>query len=280
MAGGGAVVTGAAGGLGLAIARRLAARGYIVGVTDVDEGSARAAADEIGNGAWGAALDVRDLQACRLAADRAIEEGGSLEVWVNNAGILITGVIYEQEMEVHRAMLEVNGVGTFNGTMAAIEKMRAADRGHLINIVSLAGLVAAPGVASYAASKHAAMAFTLGTLTDLRRMGNKTINVSAVCPDGIWSPMIMDKVDDVHDAASFSGKMLMPDQVAAKVEKLLDRPRAVLTIPRWRGRFVRWADSHPNLAARFAPLLMRDAVKRQQRFKRKLESGKWPPKGS
>lgn len=276
---GGAVVTGAGGGLGLAIARRLAARGYTVGVTDVDEQAAMTAAAQIGAGAWGAALDVRDLQACRRAAERAIEAGGSLEVWVNNAGILLTGVVYEQEQEIHRAMLEVNAVGTFNGTLAAIEKMRAADRGHLINIVSLAGLVAAPGVASYAASKHAAMAFTLGTLSDLRRMGNTTINVSAVCPDGIWSPMIMDKVDDVHDAASFSGKMLMPDEVAAKVEKLLDRPKAVLAIPRWRGRFVRWVDRHPGLAARLAPAVMRDAERRQRRFKRKLEAGKWPPKG-
>jgi short-subunit dehydrogenase len=156
--------------------------------------------------------------------------------------------------------------------------MRDADRGHLINIISLAGLAAAPGVASYAASKHAAMAFTLGTLGDLRRMGNKTINVSAVCPDGIWSPMLFDKLDDPHDAASFSGKMLMPDDVARKVVSLLDRPKAVLAIPRWRGRFLRWADRHPDLAARLTPLIMRDALRRQAAFKRKVEAGKWPPK--
>jgi NAD(P)-dependent dehydrogenase (short-subunit alcohol dehydrogenase family) len=277
---GAALVTGAGGGLGLAIARRLAGRGHTVAVTDIDGDAAQAAAEQIGRGAWGSALDVRDLQACRIASEEAIARGGSLEVWVNNAGILLPGVIYEQEMEAHRAMLEVNAVGTFNGTLAAIEKMRAADRGHLINIISLAGLVAAPGVASYAASKHAAMAFTLGTLTDLRRMGIKTIQVSAVCPDGIWSPMIMDKLDDRHDAASFSGKMMMPDEVAAEVEKLLDRPKAVLTIPRWRGHFVRWVDRHPDLAARLAPFVMRDAERRQRRFKRRVEAGKWPPAGS
>jgi NAD(P)-dependent dehydrogenase (short-subunit alcohol dehydrogenase family) len=273
----GALVTGAGGGLGLAIAKRLAGRGLKVHLTDVQGEAAAAAADDIGGDAWGSALDVRDLQACRRAAEETVERTGALDVWVNNAGILIPGVIYEQELEAHRAMLEVNAIGTFNGTIAAIEQMRGPGRGHLINVISLAGLVAPPGVASYAASKHAAIAFTLGTLTDLRRNRIKKINVSAVCPDGVWTPMIMDKLDDPNDAVSFSGKMLMPEEVAAKVEKLLDRPKAVLAIPRWRGWFVRWFDRHPNLAARLGPLLQRDAESRQRRFKRKVEAGKWPP---
>lgn len=264
--------------MGLAIARRFAARGLPVHLTDVDGEAAESAAESIGGDAWGSTLDVRDLQACRRAAEETIDRAGSLDVWVNNAGILIPGVIYEQELEAHRAHLDVNAIGTYNGTLAAIEKMRVAGSGHLINIISLAGLVAPPGVASYAASKHAAMAFTLGTLGDLRRMGIKEINVSAVCPDGIWSPMIMDKLDDPHDAPSFSGKMLMPDQVAAKVEGLLDKPRAVLAVPRWRGRVVRWFDRHPELAARLAPLAMRDAQNRQRRFKKRVEAGKWPPR--
>ncbi|MGZ5340809.1 MAG: SDR family oxidoreductase [Solirubrobacterales bacterium] len=274
---GGALVTGAGGGLGFAIAERFAERGLSVHLTDVDGEAANVAAQRIGGNAWGSQLDVRDLQACRRAAEQTVERAGSLEVWVNNAGILIPGVIYEQELEAHRAMLEVNAIGTYNGTLAAIEKMRAAGRGHLINVISMAGLVAAPGVASYGASKHAAIAFTLGTLADLRRNGIKEIEISAVCPDGVWSPMIMDKLDDPDDAVSFSGKMLMPDQVAAKVEKLLDRPKAVLTIPRWRGRFVRWIDRHPDLAARLTPWVMRDALRRQARFKKRVEAGKWPP---
>jgi NAD(P)-dependent dehydrogenase (short-subunit alcohol dehydrogenase family) len=270
-------VTGAGGGLGLAIAKRLADRGLAVHVTDVDGDAAVVAANGIGDDAWSSALDVRDLQACRRAAEETVKRAGSLDVWVNNAGILIPGVIYEQELEAHRAMIEVNAIGTYNGTLAAIEKMREAGRGHLINVISLAGLVAAPGVASYAASKHAAIAFTLGTLTDLRRNGIKDIHVSAVCPDGVWTPMIMDKLDDPNDAVSFSGKMLMPDQVAVKVMKLLDRPKAVLTIPRWRGRFVRYFDRHPDLSARLGPLLQRDAIRRQARFKKRVEAGKWPP---
>src|SRR5215207_8856507 len=99
MANGGAVVTGAGGGLGLAIANRLAARGYAVAFTDIDEAAALAAAEQAGGRSWGAALDVCDPEACRQIAEQARERGGSLDVWVNNAGILLPGVIYEQEIE-------------------------------------------------------------------------------------------------------------------------------------------------------------------------------------
>jgi NAD(P)-dependent dehydrogenase (short-subunit alcohol dehydrogenase family) len=264
--------------MGLEIARRLVGRGYEVAVTDVDEASATSAAAEIGERAWPLALDVSDTRAVRDAANRVAERSGSLDVWVNNAGILHTGLSYEQPIDVHRRMLEVNAVGTMNGTLAAIEQMRPSGRGHIINLISLAGLAAATGIVGYSASKHAAIAFSLGTAADLRRGGLPGIHISCVCPDGVWTPMINDKLDDPNDALSFSGVMLMPEQVAERVEGLLDKPRPVLAIPSWRGSFARFFDRHPKLSLRVTPLLMRDALRRQRAFKRKVESGKWPPK--
>jgi NAD(P)-dependent dehydrogenase (short-subunit alcohol dehydrogenase family) len=274
----GALVTGAGGGLGLAIARRLVGRGYRVAVTDVDGEAVERAAAELGELAWPLQLDVTETEACASAAGDVVDRAGSLDLWVNNAGILITGLAHEQGIEVHRKMLEVNAVGTYNGTLAAIERMRESGRGHIINVISLAGLAAGPGIVGYSASKHAAIAFSLGTAADLRRTGLGGISISCVCPDGVWTPMIDDRLDDSDDALSFSGVMLMPDQVAERVERLLDKPEPVLAIPRWRGRFVRFFDSHPALSARLMPLLMRDALRRQRAFKRKVESGKWPPK--
>lgn len=179
-----ALVTGAGGGLGLAVARMLAQRDYEVAVTDIDEAAAKRAAEAIATGAWPLALDVTDAAACDAAAAQVAERSGSLDVWVNNAGILLTGVVHEQDRGAHRAMLDVNAIGTFNGTLAALAVMRHAGRGHVINVVSLAGLIAAPGEVGYAASKHAAIAFSIGTLADLRRTGVKGIDVSAICPDG------------------------------------------------------------------------------------------------
>jgi short-subunit dehydrogenase len=120
------------------------------------------------------------------------------------------------------------------------------------------------------------MAFTLGTLFDLRRSGIRGVEVSAVCPDGIWTPMLEDKLDDPEAAGSFSGHLLTPEQVATEVGKLTERPRPILVIPRWRGPLLRIFDLFPRLGLRLLPLVMADARRRQRRYKKLIESGKWP----
>ncbi len=271
-----ALVTGAGRGLGAEIARALASRGLAVHLTDVDPDAAEAAARELGPPAFASALDVRDAEACRAAAALTVERGGPLDVWVNNAGILVTGHVWEHDAETRRALFEVNTLGTINGTLAALEPMRAAGRGHVVNVVSLAGLGTPPGEALYAATKHGAIAFSLGTLADLRRAGFKEIHVSALCPDGIWTPMISDKLDDPDAAPSFSGRLLRAEEVAPKVAGLLDHPRPVLAVPRWRGLVVRILDAFPGLATRLMPLFMADARRRQRRWRRRIEAGKPP----
>ena len=270
------MVTGAGRGLGLEIARWLATRSLEVNVTDVDAESARSAAAEIGGRAWAGELDVRDADACRQVARAAAERCGVLDVWVNNAGILPTGLAWEHDDGLRRTVMEVNALGTFNGTLAALELMRPANRGHVINIISLAGIVAAPGETLYGASKHAAIAFTIGTLADLRRSGFKAIELSAVCPDGIWTPMLYDKLDDPDAAVSFSGHFMRPETVAERTVALLDRPRVVLTIPRRRAAFLRFVDMTPGLATRLMPLVLADARRRQRRWKKRIEAGRGP----
>ena len=272
----GALVTGAARGLGLEIARALSARGLTVHLTDIDGAAVEAAAEGLAGDVLASALDVRDAEACRAAAVATAERAGSLDVWVNNAGVLFTGRVWEQDADARALMLEVNTVGTVNGTLAALELMRPAGRGHVINIVSLAGIGAPPGEAYYAATKHAALGFSLGTLADLRRDGVKDIHISAVCPDGIWTPMLEDKLDDPDAAPSFSGTLLSGADVAPKVAALVDRPRAVLTIPRWRGLVVRAFATFPNAAQRAIPMFMADARRRQKRWKKRIESGDTP----
>jgi NAD(P)-dependent dehydrogenase (short-subunit alcohol dehydrogenase family) len=270
-----AVVTGAGSGLGRAIAAELIGRGYRVRVTDVDAGAADRVAAELGDEARGSALDVRDEAACRGLAE-SIGRTGSLDLWVNNAGVFFSGVPWEQSAERRQTMLDVNVTGLMNGTIAALRPMRAAGRGHVVNVVSLAGIVAAPGEVAYSATKHAAMAFTLGTLFDLRRSGVKGVELSAVCPDGIWTPMLEDKLDDLDAAPSFSGRLLTAEEVAREVGELTERPRPILIVPRWRGPFLRFVDLFPRLSLRLLPLAMWDARRKQRRYKRLIEAGKWP----
>jgi short-subunit dehydrogenase len=149
--------------------------------------------------------------------------------------------------------------------------MRPRDSGHVLNVVSLAGLAVAPGETLYSATKHACLAFSLGTLHDLRRSGCRGVYVSALCPDGIWTPMLHDKLDDPNAALSFSGTLLDAETVARRAVELLDRPRPVAAIPRWRGTVARVFAAAPRGGLALRPLLMRDAQRRQRAWKRKLD---------
>lgn len=263
---GGAVVTGAGRGLGRKVAELLADRGHTVLVTDVDGAAAQAAADEIGRGAMAMVVDVRDQAQVEAARDLVVDRAGRLSVWVNNAGVLITGPAWEQDEATRRLMLEVNALGTINGTLAALDAMRRDGGGHVVNIVSLAGLTAVAGEAVYAASKHAAIGFSLSTMADLRVAGVDGIDISCVCPDGIWTPMLHDKLADPFSALSFSGKLLQVDEVVDAVRRVLDRPRLVTAVPTWRGLVARVADAIPQFGLRAVPLILAQGRRAQRKL--------------
>ncbi len=269
-----AVVTGAGRGLGRAIAEALHHRGYSVHLTDIDADAAAAAAKPLSG--WSSKLDVRDERACAAIASEAATRPGGLALWVNNAGVLVTGPSWTHDAATRRQVLEVNALGAMNGTLAALAQMRPARRGHVINIVSLAGLVAAPGETVYAASKHALIAFSLGTLAELRAAGERDVHISCVCPDGIWTPMISDRLADDGAAVSFTGKLLRPEKVAARVARLADRPRPVVAVPRWRGIQVRLLDAFPSAALRVAGIVLATGRAGQRRVARKVAAGGRP----
>jgi NADP-dependent 3-hydroxy acid dehydrogenase YdfG len=264
-----AVVTGSAGGLGGEIVRGLHERGWSVVLTDRDVSATSEAAAQFGTRAESAELDVVDAAACRRMATDVRRRHGRLDLWINNAGVLLTGPPWMQDDEQRRLLVDVNVHGTVNGTLAALEVMRTDGRGHVINIASLAGLVAAPGETLYSATKHACMAFSIGTLHDLRRNGERKIHVSAVCPDGIWTPMLFDRADDPEAALSWSGVLLKPEVVAAHVLGVVERPRPVTSIPRRRGASVRVIDAFPRLSLAIAPVVMAEARRRQRAFRRR-----------
>ncbi|OHV21473.1 hypothetical protein BBK14_26555 [Parafrankia soli] len=245
-----AVVTGAGGGLGRAITAELARRGFAVWATDVELGIAEPVVEGLGSECRAAVLDVTDASASRALADAIVAE--------------------------HARVLAVNATGTINGTNAALAHMVPAGRGQVINVISLAGIVATPGQAVYAASKHAAMAFTLSTLFDLRRGGHRGINICAVCPSGVWTPLVGNRIDDPEAAASFTAPLLTADVIGRVVGRLTERPRPVTIVPRRRGPMMRFVDLFPRLSTPAVPTLMRDARRRQQRYKRLTKNGEWP----
>ncbi|MGB8330966.1 MAG: SDR family oxidoreductase [Polyangiales bacterium] len=243
-----AVVTGAGKGLGREIAKGLAQKGFAVLVTDIDEGAARATANAIGGGAWSMHQDVRDPASHRDVA-RAANQRGSLELWVNNAGVLHTGHAWDHGDEEVRQLVEVNVLGMIWGARAAIEAMRAKG-GHLINIASLSSITPVPGLAVYGATKQAVLGFTISLAGDLERAA-LPIKVSAVCPDGIDTDMVRNVRSSTEAGIVFaSPKLLSVDEVSGVVLDLVDKPRLAVSVPRSRAALAHVLRPFPTLSLR------------------------------
>ena len=228
-----AVITGAGGGLGSALAQLLSRRGYRVIATDIAGTERR--------------LDVTDAAACRALA-REVQP----DVWINNAGVLGAGDAATQSDEDIAMLIAVNLLGTINGSRAAALAMRERG-GHILNIGSLASWMPVPGEAVYSATKHGVRAFTHALASELR---DTPVRVSLLCPDGIWTPMLFGRTSDRSSAMSFTaGRLLAPAAVAAAALALLEHPRLVRSIPASRGLAARILGMTPALAHVLYPWL-------------------------
>lgn len=184
LAGRRAVVTGAAQGLGKAIASRLAEAGADLLIVDLDEERARVAAEEIagrhGVTAIGTRADVSDTASVIAAADLAVAELGGLDIWVNNAGLFPNAPVLDMPDEMWDRVFAVNARGVFLGSREAARRMAAdGSGGVIVNIISTAGFqVAFPGMAAYVSSKHAARGLTKSLAVDLAPLGVRVLGVA------------------------------------------------------------------------------------------------------
>jgi NAD(P)-dependent dehydrogenase (short-subunit alcohol dehydrogenase family) len=177
-----ALVTGAAGGLGAAIASRLARDGYRVAIVDTDEAAARAQAARLPHAASFAA-DVTDEAAIEAVLDAF---GDVPDVLVNNAGIVRFGPLLEHSVADFRKVLDVNLTGTFIVTCAVARRMVARGSGAIVNITSLNAVAPSPDAGAYPASKAGVALLTQHFALAL---GPHGIRVNAVAPGFIDAGM-------------------------------------------------------------------------------------------
>ena len=226
LAGRGAVVTGGAMGIGYAIARRFAEAGASVLLGDVADTDtpAKTLAAETGGTVIGAHLDVTDADTIASITHRAEHDLGSLDIWVNNAGIYPSTPALEMTDDDWDRVLDVNLRGSFIGAREAARRMVAAERGGvIINIASTAGFKASgPGVAHYVSSKHAVIGLTKSLAVEFGPYG---IRVLGIAPTLIETPGIEAGREDFRRAGlgdvidSFAqrlplGRVGVPDDVA------------------------------------------------------------------
>jgi NAD(P)-dependent dehydrogenase (short-subunit alcohol dehydrogenase family) len=231
--GGAALVTGAAQGIGLAIATALAADGWRVVLADLDGDKAAAAASRL-PGSRAVTLDVTDPDAVE-AAVVTVEESEPLRLLVNNAGVGPRDADrgFYPLPEWNR-VIGVNLLGVVHGVNATYPRMRERRSGVILNVASLAGLVAGPGLGPYAATKHAVVGLTLALRADAAPFG---VRVSALCPSWVDTAILDGQAPDgrpVRDhLKDFGlGEPIPPAEIARVALEGLRRNRPLIVGPR------------------------------------------------
>lgn len=224
-------ITGAARGIGLAIATALLSRGarVVIGDRDVDA-LKTAVADLSGVGpVSGHPLDVTDRDSFATFLDKARADGsGHLDVLINNAGVMPVGPFLDQSPATIRSAIEVNFYGVLNGCQLALPEMVQRHAGHIVNIASLAGLVAVPGQVVYAGTKFAVVGLSTALADEFAGSG---VHVTAVLPTFTNTELI------AGTTPSAAQKPVQPADVAAAVVKVLNKPKTQVSVP-GMGRFV------------------------------------------
>ena len=220
------VVTGAASGIGAAMARRFVAEGALrVIVADRDLEAARVVAGAIG--ARAAQVDVGDEAAVSALVQDVLSDEGHIDLFCSNAGVA-TGVGLDGDLGEWRRALDINLMGHLYAARAVIPSMIANGGGYLLQTSSAAGLLLAPGDGPYTVSKHAAVALAEWLAVHYGSVG---IKVSALCPLGVSTPLLMEPLaagSPFAQAVAASGPILSADDVASAVVEGLRAERFLI----------------------------------------------------
>ena len=207
-----ALISGAARGMGASHARLLVSEGAKVVLGDVLDDEGAAVADELGESARYVHLDVTDAEDWARAVDLALSAFGTLNVLVNNAGIVYRRTLRNLERERWQRVLDVNLTGTMLGIKSVIEPMTAAGGGSIINMSSIQGMRGTPGNHGYVASKWAIRGLTKSAALEL---APNNIRVNSLHPGMVRTPMTAHMPEDL--VAAPLGRIAEPVEVSTFV---------------------------------------------------------------
>jgi len=227
-----AIVTGAAQGIGRAIAENLAEAGADVVVADLDPARSEdtvAAVKKYGRKALNLKVNVADANDTKALAEQVIKEWGKIDILVNNAGITRDGLLLRMKEEDWNLVLQVNLNGTFNCTKAVLQPMTKQRYGRIVNIASIVGAMGNVGQANYAASKAAVIGFSK---TVAREYASRNVTVNAVAPGFIDTAMTQGLSVEVKETLQKQiplGRLGTPADIANAVRFLVSEEAAYIT---------------------------------------------------
>ena len=219
------VITGAARGIGRATAEALLARGARVVIGDRDVNALDGAVTELNRAGQisGYPLDVTDPESFAVFLDKARADGGGrIDILINNAGVMPVGPFLDHSDQAVRSAIEVNFYGVLNGCRLVLPEMTRRRSGHVVNIASVAGVLAVPGQALYAGTKFAVVGLSTALADEFAPQG---VDVSVVMPTFTNTELI------AGTDAPGDRKPLRPNEIAAAVVKILDKPTTAVSVP-------------------------------------------------
>ncbi|MGH7251100.1 MAG: 3-oxoacyl-[acyl-carrier-protein] reductase [Nitrospiraceae bacterium] len=227
-----AIVTGAAQGIGRAIAETLARHGADVVVADLDPGRSHetvAAVGKLGRRALNLKVNVAEWNDVKGMTDQVLKDWGKIDILVNNAGITRDGLLVRMKEEDWNLVLQVNLNGTFHCTKAVLQPMTKQRYGRIVNIASIVGAMGNAGQANYAASKAAVIGFTK---TIAREYASRMVTVNAVAPGFIDTAMTQGLPAEVKETLQKQiplGRLGSPSDVAEAVRFLASDEAGYIT---------------------------------------------------
>jgi len=227
-----AIVTGAAQGIGRAIAETLAQAGADIVVGDIDPGRSLETVntvEKLGRRALNVKVNVAEADDTKAMVEQVLKAWGKVDILVNNAGITRDGLLLRMKEEDWNLVLQVNLNGTFNCTKAVLQAMTKQRYGRIVNIASIVGVMGNAGQANYAASKAAVIGFTK---TVGREYASRNVTVNAVAPGFIDTAMTHGLPAEVKEALQKQiplGRLGTPADIAAAVRFLVSEDAAYIT---------------------------------------------------
>jgi len=224
-----ALITGASGGIGGAIAKALHARGATVGLSGTRVEPLEALAAELGERAHVLPCNLGDAAAVEALPKQAVEAMGGVDILVNNAGITRDNLFMRMSDDEWQSVLDVNLTATFKLCKGVLRGMMKARWGRIVNISSVVGATGNPGQGNYAASKAGVIGMSKSLAYEVASRG---ITVNAVAPGFIATAMTDKLTDDQKskiNAQIPAGRMGAPDEIAAAVLYLASPEAAYVT---------------------------------------------------
>lgn len=227
-----AIVTGAAQGIGRAIAESLAQAGADIAVADLDPSRSVEtvnAIEKLGRKALSVKVNVADADDTKSMVEQVLKAWGKVDILINNAGITRDGLLLRMKEEDWNLVLQVNLNGTFNCTKAVLQSMTKQRYGRIVNIASIVGVIGNVGQANYSASKAAVIGFTK---TVGREYASRNVTVNAVAPGFIDTAMTQGLPADVKETLLKQiplGRLGTAADIAAAVRFLVSEEAAYIT---------------------------------------------------